>query len=106
MDRRYELDPLSPGAASPPPQPTPGSPWGAAPAASGEQPSAPRDPWNGAWRQGLWRRTLPFAEAPPPPGTGSATAAPLSTPLVWIGGGVLLTATLWLASVIALVRAV
>ena len=35
--------------------------------------------------------------APPPP--------PLSTPLVWMGGGLLLTATMWLGSVIALFHA-
>lgn len=30
---------------------------------------------------------------------------PISTPLVWAGGGLLLTATLWLSSIIALFRA-
>ena len=30
---------------------------------------------------------------------------PLSTPLVWVGGGLLLTATMWLSSIIALFRA-
>lgn len=30
---------------------------------------------------------------------------PLSTPLVWAGGGVLLTGTMWLGSMIALFRA-
>jgi hypothetical protein len=36
------------------------------------------------------------AESPPPP---------LSTPLVWAGGGLLLTATMWLGSMITLFRA-
>jgi hypothetical protein len=35
--------------------------------------------------------------APPPPPA-------LNTPLVWAGGGVLLTATMWLTSMIALFR--
>lgn len=30
---------------------------------------------------------------------------PLSTPLVWAGGGVLLTGTMWLGSMVALFRA-
>ena len=46
------------------------------------------------------RNHLPTA--PPPAGT----RPPLSTPLVWAGGGVLLTATMWLGSMVALVRAV
>jgi hypothetical protein len=32
------------------------------------------------------------------------TPTPLSTPLVWAWGGVLLTATMWLTSVVALFR--
>jgi hypothetical protein len=35
----------------------------------------------------------------------AAQAPPLSTPLVWAGGGLLLTATMWLGSMIALFRA-
>ena len=42
------------------------------------------------------------APAPPSPPT---PAPPLSTPLVWAGGGLLLTATMWLSSVIALFHA-
>ena len=42
-------------------------------------------------------RNDPEAPSPPPP--------PLSTPLVWAGGGLLLTATMWLSSVIALFHA-
>lgn len=37
---------------------------------------------------------------PPPDGR-----PPLSTPLVWAGGGVLLTGTMWLGSMVALFRA-
>ena len=39
------------------------------------------------------------ASAPPQPPS-------LSTPLVWAGGGLLLTATMWLSSVIALFHAI
>ena len=38
------------------------------------------------------------APASPPP--------PISTPLAWAGGGLLLTATMWLSSVIALFHAI
>ncbi len=41
--------------------------------------------------------TQPPEPTPPPP---------LSTPLVWAGGGLLLTATMWLSSVIALFHAI
>lgn len=34
------------------------------------------------------------------------TTPPLTTPLVWAWGGVLLTATLWLTGIIALFRGV
>jgi hypothetical protein len=42
----------------------------------------------------------------PVPVPGLPPRAPLSTPLVWAGGGVLLTATMWLGSMVALFRAV
>ena len=34
----------------------------------------------------------------------SPTKPPLSTPLVWAAGGVLLTVTMWLSSMVALFR--
>jgi hypothetical protein len=34
------------------------------------------------------------------------TPTPLTTPLVWAWGGVLLTATMWLTSVVALFRGI
>src|SRR4051794_23220661 len=98
MDRRNDPAPAPPPGA---PGMPPGSPWGAA----GETPPSPaavgpRDPWNGAWRR---RAPPPFGTPSPeaPAGSGGGGVVPLSTPLVWAGGGLLLTVTFWLASVIA-----
>ncbi len=86
MDRRNDPDsPHTSGASR--------SPWGAG--AADAPPSRPRDPWNAAWR----RRSGESPDAPAP--TGSV---PLSTPLVWVWGGVLLTLTMWLSSMVALFR--
>jgi hypothetical protein len=49
----------------------------------------------------VWRNLTPSPEARPP-----GLPPPLSTPLVWAGGGVLLTLSLWLTGFIALVKAV
>ena len=101
MDRRNDPDPAAPGTPGPPP---PRSPWGGA---SGTRPA--RDPWNAAWRRPARQDDAslsPTDQTPAlrQPGTGGLDA-PLSTPLVWAGGGLLLTFTFWLASAIALFRA-
>lgn len=41
----------------------------------------------------------------PPPAPPPADRPPLSTPLVWAGGSVMLGATMWLSSMVALFHA-
>ncbi len=44
--------------------------------------------------------------APSPLATASRSPLPLTTPLVWAWGGVLLTVTTWLTAIIALFRSI